>query len=206
MSKDLRKLTRQIEKDIEKKCLKVMDETYRTVSEQIEMSFEQSIDAFYEHKAFLSRDGKERVSTPRRYKRGYNLYYASNRFNGLLRTAEEREMDLNNSVLQKMGGRRPTRSYGFSKKDNSPIVGILVSGNFISGDPYGYNKNEVFERAYAEGIHGFKRGESQIGYAPLMMKPTPERLMHRAFWHIRSQRNINSIISENIKKEFNFDE
>jgi len=198
MDRSLKKLIKQIEKDVEKKCSNVLVETYRTVSEQIETSFEQSLDAFYEHKAFLSRNGNGLTSTPRRYKRGYNLYYASNRFNGLLRTAEEIEVD---SLLQ-AGQRKTARGFG----KTSLTAGIIVNGNYIAGDPYGYNKNIIFERAYAEGIHGFKRGESQIGYAPLMMKPTPERLMHKAFWHIKSQRNINSIISENIKREFDFNE
>lgn len=204
MNKDLRRLMRQIEKDVEKKCANVLKNTYITVTEQIETSFEQSLDAFYEHKAFWNKNYKEFTSTPRRYKRGYNLYYASNRFSGLLRTAEEIEHDKANVALG--GGRRKLFGFGHDKNDNSPVAGIWVSGNYIPGNPYGYNKNEIFERAYAEGIHGFKRGESAIGHAPLMMKPTPERLMHRAFWHIRSQRNINGIIDENIKREFEFNE
>ena len=203
MDKDLRRLMRQIEKDVEKKCNTVLTETYRTVTEQIETAFEQSIDAFYEHKAFWNKNYKEYTNTPRRYKRGYHLYYASNKFNALLKTAENIEDDVNNINLAKVGGRRSAYSFGRTKDELlSPIAGIWVSGSFISGNPYGYDKNKIFERAYAEGIHGFKRGESAIGHAPLMMKPTPERLMHKAFWHIRSQRNINEIINNNIKKEF----
>lgn len=203
MNKDLRRLMRQIEKDVEKKCAKILEETYRTVSEQIEIAFEQSIDAFYEHKAFLNRNGEGLTSTPRRYKRGYKLYYASNRFNGLLKTAEDIESD----QLLQARKRKGARGFGYTlDEEHLPVAGIIVNGNYIPGDPYGYNKNEIFERAYAMGIHGFKRGESQIGYAPLIMKPTPERLMHRAFWHIRSQRNINNIINEYIKSEFNFEE
>ena len=200
MDKDLRRLIKQIEKDVEKRCANVLENTYRTVTEQIENAFEQSLDAFYEHKAFWSKTFKEYTSTPRRYKRGYHLYYASNRFNALLKTAEEIEYDSNNLA---MGGRRKSAyGFGYSKEDHSPIAGIIVSGKFIPGNPYGYDKNEIFERAYAEGIHGFKRGESAIGHAPLMMKPSPERLMHKAFWHIRSQRNINEIISKNIDLQF----
>ena len=200
MDKDLKRLRRQIEKDIEKKCANVLNNTYGIVSEQIEMAFEQSLDAFYEHKAFWNKNYREYTSTPRRYKRGYHLYYASNRFNGLLKTAEQIEYDQNNPSLG--GRRRSPYSFGYNKLDRSPIAGIWVSGKYIPGNPYGYNKNDIFERAYAEGIHGFKRGESAIGHAPLMMKPTPERLMHKAFWHIRSQRNINGIINDNIKNEF----
>lgn len=201
MDKDLRRLIRQLEKDIERKCENVLKETYRTVTEQIETAFEQSLDAFYEHKAFWSKNYREYTSTPRRYKRGYHLYYASNRFNGLLKTTEQIEYDQNNLAL---GGRRGSPySFGRTRDDEHlPVAGIYVSGKYIPGNPYGYNKNEIFERAYAEGIHGFKRGESAIGHAPLMMKPTPERLMHKAFWHIRSRRNINGIFSENLEREF----
>ena len=49
MNNDLKKLIRQIEKDVERKCSNILIDTYKTVSEQIDASFEQSIDAFYEH-------------------------------------------------------------------------------------------------------------------------------------------------------------
>lgn len=46
-------------------------------------------------------------------------------------------------------------------------VGILIDSSFIPGEPYEKDpmhgwpieKDEIFERAYVEGIHGFHRGE-----------------------------------------------
>ena len=198
-NKDIDKMTNDIIKDIKSKYKRAITNALTTYTEEIQEAYKNSIQRFYAHKAFKYRDRQTKkivhTNHPKRYKRTFSTFEASRMYG---------------------------KSSGYYKKisDDTYEAGIIVSAEYISGNPYRANTEFVFNRTFEEGIHGYRNaymgGVSeryddnenglfenkirQVYRAPLVMNPTPERLMHKAYWTLGSDRHLKELLDKELSK------
>ena len=78
---------------------------------------------------------------PKYYNRTFSIYNASNVFDDY--------------------------SKGITKTKNGYQIGIHVSSDNISGNPYSESKETVFNRTFVQGIHGFAKEHDEIAISQL---------------------------------------
>jgi len=80
-------------------------------------------------------------------------------------------------------------SRGITKTSNGYQIGIRVSSDNISGNPYSRDKEWIFSRAFVEGVHGFsKDDDSSKNFKTIPPKtyPSPKEQMDEWFNEFKS--------------------